>query len=262
MIPVAGGIGFAVGGGQTPLFAMFGSIALLIIVDFPGNRAGRAVSYAGLGVIGALLITLGTLVAPIPWLAVTTTFVLGVTVTFAGVLSTAIAAAQRATLLPFVLPACTPPGPIPERLLGWCIALARVRARRLVPAAASSPRRPAPARREGVPRAGAPAGRSRTRQRRHRRRWTRCCANFLGSDYRPVRPDRGQSRAGPRGRRPGLVVRSRHDDTAATLGVMRDPAVRVLRDSARLLRIARVADRAPDRAELDEALAELRVGGP
>ncbi len=124
VIPVSGGIGFTVGGGQTPLFAMFGSIALLIVVDFPGDRAGRAVSYAGLGVLGAALITLGTLVAPIPWLAVTTTFVLGVTVTFAGVLSTAIAAAQRATLLPFVLPACTPPGPIPERLLGWFIALA------------------------------------------------------------------------------------------------------------------------------------------
>ena len=27
---------------QTPLFAIFGSIALLIVVDFPGNRAGRA----------------------------------------------------------------------------------------------------------------------------------------------------------------------------------------------------------------------------
>ena len=27
---------------QTPLFAIFGSIALLIVADFPGNRAGRA----------------------------------------------------------------------------------------------------------------------------------------------------------------------------------------------------------------------------
>ena len=64
VIPISAGIGFAFGHGQTPLFSIFGSIALLIVVDFPGNRAGRAVSYAGLAVIGAVLITLGTLVAP------------------------------------------------------------------------------------------------------------------------------------------------------------------------------------------------------
>ena len=51
-------------------------------------------------------------------------FVLGVAVTFSGVLSEIVAAGQRATLLMFVLPACTPVGPMPERLLGWLIALA------------------------------------------------------------------------------------------------------------------------------------------
>ena len=51
-------------------------------------------------------------------------FVLGVVVIFAGVLSEIVAAGQRATLLMFVLPACTPVGPVPERLLGWLIALA------------------------------------------------------------------------------------------------------------------------------------------
>src|ERR1700750_7434 len=124
VIPISAGIGFTIGGGPTPLFTIFGSIALLIVVDFPGNRAGRAVSYAGLGVIGASFITLGTLVAPHPWVAVATMFAIGVAVTFAGGLSAAIAAAQRATLLTFVLPACTPVGPIAERLLGWLIALA------------------------------------------------------------------------------------------------------------------------------------------
>ncbi len=109
MIPIAGAIGFGFGSGQTPLYAIFGSIALLIVVDFPGNRAGRAVSYAGLAVIGALLITLGTFVGPQPLLSVPTMFLLGILVTFAGVLSTAIVAGQRATLLTFVLPACTPP---------------------------------------------------------------------------------------------------------------------------------------------------------
>ena len=125
VLPIAAFVGFAVGSGsQTPLFAIFGSVALLITVDFPGSRPARALAYGGLGVNGAILITLGSLVAPIPWLAVTMMFVLGVAVTFSGVLSEFMAAGQRSTLLTFVLPVCTPPGPIPERLLGWVIALA------------------------------------------------------------------------------------------------------------------------------------------
>lgn len=257
VIPIAAAIGFEIGGGQTPLFAIFGSIALLIVVDYPGNRNGRAVSYAGLGVIGAALITLGTFVSPIPWLATTAMFLLGIAVTFAGVLSASIAASQRVTLLTFVLPACTPPGPIPERLLGWAIALA----------------------------VGVPAALFLFPPHHHddlRRHAARVCAalahrlegvatdadvtaameelrvNFLGSDFRPV----------------GLTAGSRalvrvvddlewlcdrvHDDTAANLSVMTQPAVRVLRASAWLLRISRVADRAPSRAKLDDALHELR----
>src|ERR1700712_3177923 len=124
VVPISAGIGFTIGGGQTPLFTIFGSIALLIVTDFPGNRAGRAVGYAGLGLISSALITLGTLVSPLPWIAVATMFAVGVAVTFSGVLSATIAASQRAALLTFVLPACTPPGPIGERLLGWLIALA------------------------------------------------------------------------------------------------------------------------------------------
>ncbi|MBJ7386998.1 MAG: FUSC family protein, partial [Mycolicibacterium sp.] len=124
VLPIAAGLGFALGSGsQTPMFAIFGTVALLITVDFPGNRAARAVAYGGLAFNGAVLITIGSLVAPIPWLAVTTMFVLAVVVMFSGVLSEIVAAGQRSTLLTFVLPACTPPGPIPDRLLGWAIAL-------------------------------------------------------------------------------------------------------------------------------------------
>src|SRR5690348_3273980 len=124
VVPVAAALGFSIGTGpQTPLFAIFGSVALLILVDFPGNRPARALAYGGLGFNGAVLITLGTLVSPHPWLSVVAMFVLAVVVTFAGVLSEIVAAGRRATLLTFVLPACTPVGPIPERLLGWAIAL-------------------------------------------------------------------------------------------------------------------------------------------
>ena len=59
----------------------------MVLVDFPGDRRGRALAYCGVGFNGAVLITVGSLVAPIPWLAVTLIFVLGVAVTLAGVLS-------------------------------------------------------------------------------------------------------------------------------------------------------------------------------
>src|SRR5258707_8790293 len=87
VVPIAAAVSFAIGGGsQTPLFTIFGSVALLIMVDFPGNRPARALAYCGLGFNGAVLITLGTLVAPHPWLSVALMFVLGVAVAFARVL--------------------------------------------------------------------------------------------------------------------------------------------------------------------------------
>jgi hypothetical protein len=124
VLPIAAAVSFTfASGSQTPLFTIFGSVALLILVDFPGNRPARALAFGGLGFNGAVLVTLGTLVAPHPWLSVALMFVLGVAVSFAGVLSEIVAAGQRAMLLMFVLPACTPVGPLPERLLGWLIAL-------------------------------------------------------------------------------------------------------------------------------------------
>ena len=62
-------------------------------------------------------------------------------------------------------------------------------------------------------------------------------ANYLGSDYRPVGLTAG-SRALVRVVDDlGWLCDRVRDDTAATLGVMTDPSVRVLRASARLLRI-------------------------
>jgi hypothetical protein len=71
-----------------------------------------------------VLISVGTLVQPFPWLAVALTFVLGVAVTLAGVLSETLAAGRRVTLLLYVLPVSTPPAPVTARLLGWAIAVA------------------------------------------------------------------------------------------------------------------------------------------
>jgi hypothetical protein len=259
VIPIAAAVSFTVGGGsQTPLFTIFGSIALLVVVDFPGNRQARAVAYGGLGFNGAVLITLGTLVAPIAWLSVVAMFVIGVTVTFSGVLSEIVAAGQRATLLTFVLPVCTPVGPIGERLFGWLIALAIC-----VPAALFlfPPRHHDELRRHAArvcdvlaDRLEGAASAADTAAAMDALR-----ANFLGADFRPVGLTAG-SRALVR------VVDDLEwlsdrigDDTGRILGHMKPAAVRVLRGAAEVLGISRVPDRAASRADLTYALAELRL---
>jgi uncharacterized membrane protein YccC len=259
VVPIAAAVSFAIGGGsQTPLFTIFGSVALLIMVDFPGNRPARALAYCGLGFNGAVLITLGTLVAPHPWLSVALMFVLGVAVTFAGVLSEIVAAGQRATLLMFVLPACTPVGPVPERLLGWLIALAIC-----VPAALFLfPPRHHDELRAHAARVcnrlanrleGAAGGRDVTKA------MNALDATFLGADYRPV-----ALTAGSRALASVVDALVWLADGLITyhgrlLGAMQDPAVRVLRDSAAVLRLPSVAERSARSADLRDALTELRL---
>ena len=123
-VPVAASVSLVVAGGtQAPLYTLLGAFWLMVVTDFPGNRQNRAAGYLGLGFNGFVLLTLGTVVSSIPWLAVTLTFVLGVAVTLAGVLGETVSAGQRATLLLYLWPVCTPVGSIGERLLGWLIAL-------------------------------------------------------------------------------------------------------------------------------------------
>ncbi|MGE2732075.1 FUSC family protein [Mycolicibacterium vaccae] len=259
VVPLAAAVSFAVsdGSAQTPLFTLFGSVALLVLVDFPGNRQSRALAYAGLALNGAVLIVLGTVLAPHGAAAVAAMFVLGVVVTFSGVLSETVAAGQRATLLTFVLPVCTPPGPIDERLLGWAIALAVC-----VPAALYL----LPPRQHGL----------------LRRRAARACAvladhidgsaseadvgkamdalrrTFLGNDFRPVGLSAG-SRALVRvvDDLEWVADRIGHDSDVPLRN--KQNVARVLRGAAAVLRVSRPADRAPARTELDAAMATLRT---
>ncbi|KMO71638.1 Inner membrane protein YccS [Mycolicibacterium chubuense] len=259
VVPIAAAVSFAIAGGnsQTPLFTLFGSVALLVFSDFPGNRQNRAVAYAGLGLNGMVNITLGTLIAPYPWPAVALMFVLGVAVTFSGVLSETVAAGQRATLLTFVLPACTPPGPVGERLLGWTIALAVC-----VPAALFllPPRHHGQLRRRAARACRVLADRidGLATADDVRRAMDALRETFLGADFRPVGLTAG-SRA---------LVRVVDDlewvservgqDTGVTLRD-RNAVVRVLRCAAAVLRISRPADRDVARAELEAALIVLRT---
>lgn len=259
VLPLAAAASFTLAGGsQSPLFTIFGSVALLILVDFPGNRAARALAYAGLGVNGAVLITVGTLVSPYPWLSVGLMFALGVAVTFSGVLSEVVAAGQRATLLTFVLPACTPPGPIVERLTGWLIALAVC-----VPAALFlfAPRHHDDLRRHAarVCRTLADCLDGTASTRDVNRAMNQLWDNFVNADFRPVALTAG-SRALVRVVDDlGWLSDRVTDDTGALLGDIKAPIVRVLRDAAAVVRIPHREERARRAADLDAALTELRA---
>lgn len=258
VLPIAAAVGFAIGSGsQTPMFAIFGSVALLITVDFPGNRNARGLAYAGLGCNGALLIVLGSLVAPLPWVAVATMFVLAVVITFSGVLSETVAAGQRSTLLTFVLPACTPPGPIADRLLGWAIAAALA-----IPAALFllPPQHHDDLRRHAAQVCrtladrldGLAAAEDVTRAMNALR------ANFLGADYRPVALTAG-SRALVRVVDDLQWLSDRVTDSSGDLlAQMRAPVVRVLRDAAAVLTTSPAAGRRAHRTDLTAALAAQR----
>lgn len=259
VLPIAAAVSFLLAGGtQAPMFAIFGSVALLIIADFPGNRSARALAYAGLGFNGAVLIGVGTLVAPYPWLSVGLMFVLGVTVMFAGVLSETVAAGQRATLLTFVLPACTPPGPISERLSGWLIALAVC-----VPAALFllPPRHHDDLRRHAasVCRALTDCLEGVASTKDVTRAMNALWANFVNADFRPVALTAG-SRALVRVVDDlGWLSDRITDRTGAALGDMKPPIVAVLRDCAAVLTISEPRLRATRGAELNTALTGLRA---
>ncbi|HEX8859507.1 MAG TPA: FUSC family protein [Actinomycetes bacterium] len=106
------------------IFTAFGSVAMLLFVDFTGSMRERLAAQASLVLVGAVLVTIGTLVSEVVWLAVVTTLVVAFAVLFAGVVSSVLASATTALLLGFILPLSLPGpvGSIPDRLYGWLFA--------------------------------------------------------------------------------------------------------------------------------------------
>jgi hypothetical protein len=113
-----------IGQPQTSLFAAFGSIALLVMVEFTGPPRTRFLAYLALACVGASFITLGTLCSRNPWLAAGAMAVVGFGTLFSGVISGYVAAGTTGALVTFVLPVTVqaPNSAIPDRLAGWGLA--------------------------------------------------------------------------------------------------------------------------------------------
>lgn len=110
--------------GQLATFAAFGSFSMLLLVDFGGSRVQRLAAQLSLIATGIVLVTLGTLVSRVDWLAVVAMIAVGFGVLFAAVVSSVLASATTALLLGFILPVTikAPPSALPDRIEGWLLA--------------------------------------------------------------------------------------------------------------------------------------------
>lgn len=109
---------------QMALFGAFGSIGMLVFVDFGGTPRERLLAYLGTLLVGALTIALGTLCSRTTWLAVVVMLLVAFAVLFAGIVDGYVAAASLVLILTFVIAAMVgaDAGEIPARLAGWGVA--------------------------------------------------------------------------------------------------------------------------------------------
>ncbi|MBS1844712.1 MAG: hypothetical protein JST53_09875, partial [Actinobacteria bacterium] len=109
---------------QMALFGAFGSVGLLIFVDFGGTRRERFLAYLATLLAGTLTISLGTLCSQATWPAVVVMLLVGFAILFSGVIDGYVAAASLVLILTFVIAAMVQadPGEIPDRLAGWGVA--------------------------------------------------------------------------------------------------------------------------------------------
>ncbi|HTT95345.1 MAG TPA: FUSC family protein [Solirubrobacterales bacterium] len=125
VVPVAFALGLKVFAlPQMALFGAFGSIGMLVFVDFGGTTRARLLAYLGLLAGGCLTIGLGTLCSHTTWVAVAAMGLVGFAILFAGVIDGYLAAASLVLILTFVIAAMVPAGvgEIPDRLAGWGLA--------------------------------------------------------------------------------------------------------------------------------------------
>lgn len=106
------------------IFAAFGSIVLLVYVEFGGPKRQRFDQHFGLIILTFLFVLLGTLCSQVLWVAVVSSVLVSFGVLMMGVVSSSFAGATSAMLISFLLPVAFqgPLSSIPDRLLGWAIA--------------------------------------------------------------------------------------------------------------------------------------------
>jgi len=111
-------------GGQDVIFAVFGCFALLVMSDFGGQRPARALAYLTATLMGALLVSIGTLASASAGLAAAVMFVVGFAIAFSRVFGGYLAAAQTGMLLSFVIAVSIPASAsaIPTRVGAWVMA--------------------------------------------------------------------------------------------------------------------------------------------
>jgi hypothetical protein len=112
-----------IGNGTMALFAAFGALSTLLFVDFGGTMQARVTAQTLLVATAAVLVTLGTLASQTAWLAVAGTVVVAFGVSFAGIVSSALASATTPMLVAFVLAVSVPgdAASVPDRLAGFLL---------------------------------------------------------------------------------------------------------------------------------------------
>ncbi len=115
-----------IGNLQMATFAAFGGFATLVLASFSGGRRSKLVAHVGLGVVGSVLLVIGTAVTSNTALAVAVTVPVVFCVLYAGITGPNAASGATAALLAYVLPAASPGtiAMIPSRLAGWWLATA------------------------------------------------------------------------------------------------------------------------------------------
>src|SRR5690349_17072098 len=103
-MPLVFALGFHVlHDGQFALLGAFGAFSALAMADFTGPARSRLVAYLVLGILGALLAALGTMLSNTLWPAVVAMLVVGVALQFAAALGGQFALGNNAAILSFVV---------------------------------------------------------------------------------------------------------------------------------------------------------------
>lgn len=107
------------------IFAVFGTVGLLINSDFAGSVRARFGAYLLTGVAGSVAVLVGWVASQTLVSAVAVTAVVAFGLTFLSIFRGAVSTASGAVLLLYVLAVCVggPASAVPDYLLGWWIAV-------------------------------------------------------------------------------------------------------------------------------------------